>query len=393
MDKIYNVLWIEDEPGKMTAFKLVAKSEGIILDQFNTSKKGIEALEKDINKYDAVILDAKGYDESEDETQEVTGLQSSITGIAGLEKQYNRKIPHFIFTGQPDLMADSTFKSHHKKTPIYSKNKDEDVENMFREIKEFADKNEITQLKHRYADVLEICKDKYIGEARAKRVFELIQFFENCNVKYPDTKGVLGESRKVVEHVFDKLNKIGVIPDEIWKSTGRLSKSSNFLRGELKKEYQYKEDILPPLIDYLLDKILDVAQDGAHAEGYLKLKADRFLATQDTGYFVKGVLAYLFEILVYMKKFIDEHPDFEENRRMVDRLISEDTISGTVIERAKNIKKGFAFLKPVEGGNNVFIPPALVDQYDLKDDMVIIKATIEKGSKGPQLQSIVEIEG
>ena len=60
----YNVIWIDDEFDKMSQFILDCKlNHQVNLVPFRTQRAGMEELEKHIEKWDAVILDAKMFDE------------------------------------------------------------------------------------------------------------------------------------------------------------------------------------------------------------------------------------------------------------------------------------------------------------------------------------------
>ncbi|MGC3978361.1 MAG: hypothetical protein QM751_09165 [Paludibacteraceae bacterium] len=65
--KTYKVLWIDDEWKKQSDFITEAEQEDIIIEAYETAKAGMEAFMSNINDWDAVILDAKGFDESADE--------------------------------------------------------------------------------------------------------------------------------------------------------------------------------------------------------------------------------------------------------------------------------------------------------------------------------------
>ena len=78
----YNVIWIDDEWTKMSAFKDECEViHGIHLEPFTTQKNGMEELDRNLNSWDAVILDAKMFDESEDETPKLDGLRKAIRHI------------------------------------------------------------------------------------------------------------------------------------------------------------------------------------------------------------------------------------------------------------------------------------------------------------------------
>ena len=60
MKKIYNVVWIDDEYDKMSAFQEECEEiHGIKLYPFRTQKSGMDALDKNLDKWDGVLLDAK----------------------------------------------------------------------------------------------------------------------------------------------------------------------------------------------------------------------------------------------------------------------------------------------------------------------------------------------
>ena len=104
----YNVIWIDDEWTKMSAFKDECEViHGIHLEPFTTQKNGMEELDRNLNSWDAVILDAKMFDESEDETPKLDGLRKAIRHIDQLSMK--KSIPYFISTGQPDLMGNEMF--------------------------------------------------------------------------------------------------------------------------------------------------------------------------------------------------------------------------------------------------------------------------------------------
>ena len=82
--KDYQVLWIEDQPEAQPGFMDQAELQGIYLHNYRTSREGISELEQNLQKYDAVILDAKVYDESENEVPSTIGLRNARDRIIEL---------------------------------------------------------------------------------------------------------------------------------------------------------------------------------------------------------------------------------------------------------------------------------------------------------------------
>lgn len=149
----YNVLWIDDEYKKLTSVISDAEMDDIILTPYSTSKEGIKAFEEDIYKWDAIILDAKGWNESSDEVATTEGMHNSLDKIA--ELRYKRVVPVFIFSGQGDLYDDEEFKRSLRGKKLYKKGNKADQAQLFQDIKTEANKLDETQIRFKYADVIE----------------------------------------------------------------------------------------------------------------------------------------------------------------------------------------------------------------------------------------------
>ena len=91
--KRYELLWIDDQFDVQEAFLESAYLNGIDIVPYKVSKEGMNELENNLFKYDGVILDAKVYNESEDEVAKLTGLTSSIYRIKQLSNK--RVLPYF----------------------------------------------------------------------------------------------------------------------------------------------------------------------------------------------------------------------------------------------------------------------------------------------------------
>ena len=83
----YQVLWIDDDAEKQDGFLDAAYLNGLDINYCKTSKLGMEELTSKIEQYDAVILDAMVYNESEDEKAALTGLFNSIKKINALSER------------------------------------------------------------------------------------------------------------------------------------------------------------------------------------------------------------------------------------------------------------------------------------------------------------------
>ena len=148
----YQVLWIDDDAEKQDGFLDSAYLNGLDINYYKTSKLGMEELTSKIEQYDAIILDAMVYNESEDEKAALTGLFNSIKKINSLSER--KKTPYFIYSGYIDQDAHASAREMLADETIFIKSKDNKA--LFKAVKEAADKQIDTQISHRYQRVFEV---------------------------------------------------------------------------------------------------------------------------------------------------------------------------------------------------------------------------------------------
>ena len=148
MSKKYNILWIDDEWDKMPAFKQECEElYNLKLEPYRTRKAGMQALEDNLEKWHAVLLDAKMFDESENEQASLAGLGKAKAHLDRLSVK--KAIPYFISTGQPDLLDDDNFKALFGN--YYTKAKDD--EKLMADILQAILNAESSQIKAIYSNV------------------------------------------------------------------------------------------------------------------------------------------------------------------------------------------------------------------------------------------------
>lgn len=168
MSKKYNVIWIDDEYDKQDAFIDYCKALDIDLVPYKVASQGLKALEDDISYWDAVILDAKVYCDSEDEVASLKGLRKCYDAIKRLSVQRKKEIPYFISTGQPDLCSDDNFRDLFG--DFYIKEIDDD--RLLADLKSEADKQFETQMHHKYSDAFGLFSDNHQELMRIIKIYE-----------------------------------------------------------------------------------------------------------------------------------------------------------------------------------------------------------------------------
>lgn len=203
----YNVIWVDDEWTKMSAFKDECEIiHGIHLEPFTTQKSGMEELDRHLNSWDAVILDAKMFDESENETPKLDGLRKAIRHIEQLSLK--KSIPYFISTGQTDLMTNDTFCESFGHFYV----KETDDLKLIDDLKKAIDSTPRRQVQVLYNDAFE-----QLAKISPNAKDTILEIFEAMH--YPDSNPGFNpilyytKLRQILEDLFRVANKFAIIPD------------------------------------------------------------------------------------------------------------------------------------------------------------------------------------
>jgi len=383
---IYNILWIDDEHESLSGLKGRAKRNDIHLIPFKSLEGGMSELERNYPQYDGVLLDAKFFESEDDEA----GTEDTEASFRAKERilRLPKKFEIFVLTGQAEAFESKMYK---KAFPnVYQKGKDSEVERLFVEIKQAAENQEDTQLRHEYQRVFDVCSERYIGELAGQDLLVLLKVGENLDigVNFPDV-------RKIVEDIFIAFAKYNLLPRDFVSPQISLTASSKFLAGKkysgdlfTEKGYEHEaETHIPSHIADSIKNILLITQPGAH-----RSDVDRHVKSVRTCYLFKSVVFQLLDILIWFKMYVDSNPKTEnwvkvnsdsEETGVVEN--EETWILGTVINH--NSQKGFAFFAPSGGGDNYYIPAHLVEKAQLENQMsisAIVSAFIDNRSGEPR---------
>lgn len=365
-DNFYNILWIDDEHETLGGTKGRAKRNGINLIAYKSLNGGMSELERNYPYYDGVLLDAK-FLENEDDTK---GTEDTYNVHRAKERliQLKKKFEIFILTGQAEAYEDKTFKKAF--TNVYKKGSDEEIDRLFKEIKESAASQEDTQLRHSYKNVFEVCTEKYIGEYAGQDILTLLKVGDKQNID-----NNFNTIRKIIEDIFSAFNKFNLLPPEFVCPNIALNQSSIFLAGleqhekthpKYKQHRHLEETHLPGQIISYFRNILAVTQSGSH-----RSDIDSHVRAVKTPFLFKSTFFQILDLLVWFKMYVDSNPKINNWERIeslteTNENLTNEVIVGKVINL--NAYKGFAFFEPDNGGVNVFIPPHLVTKHSLKDE-------------------------
>ena len=334
MNTKYEVIWIDDEWEKMEAFKEECEAiHQIILHPFKTRQAGMDALDNNLKKWDAVILDAKMFDKSEDnEAPKLDGLRNAINHLNQISLR--RKIPYFISTGQPDLMDNDTFEQGFGHYYI----KERDDLKLISDLKEEVDKSTRRQIQFIYNDVI-----KQLSSFNDEACNAIIDIFESMH--YPDSRPdfnpilYYNPLRQILEYNFRLANKVCIIPDDCFDDNGDpiLGECSRYLNGKetkytkIKVRYGQDEDRVVPIhIDLLIRMVLELGNINSHSTKLSDaelMEVEQYLKKNvfNSRYLIYSLALNVCEITLWFKNFIDSHQDIEANKKKCRSLAKESS--------------------------------------------------------------------
>jgi hypothetical protein len=304
MDNQLNVLWIDDRYKDSQLLIEDAKIQfktNIIPYEFTSA--GIEEFIKNPDKYDAIILDAKG----KDSVNEVDTTQPLYMAIKKLDRiSMEHPIPFVVYTGQPDLMSSKDFETTMANVPVFKK--PAEFEKMMNYLIEEIDKNPERRIKNKYRRVFELCSNEYIGDSAEKDLIFVLHKIETDFI-FKNSEEFLNPLRKVIEDLLKAFNKFGFLPDCFVERSVAMNEASRFLSGEWVKDCLQTSAPFPDLILNMMKQVVQVCQAGSH-----RTEVDEFIRKNDTPFLLKAILFQLLDILIWFKKFVDQNNDKNLNQ-------------------------------------------------------------------------------
>lgn len=387
MSKIYNILWLDDQHAdkEMLQFILSAESEDIILEGYASYEEGFKALEKNLSRFDAILLDGMFFEKENQVsgTEDESGLGMAIARINELKSKKN--FPWFVLSGKTEFTRERNPILIANRSRCFDKTNYKDIEALFEEIKKAADQQTDTQIRHKHQRVFEICCDKYLGDSASDFLLEAIKLLDTETAF--DVLKSFTLLRDIYEMLFRKLNSIQIIPDDVFKNTGWINNSSKFLSGKHDAYEWCNENPIHPVILHILYNSLSITQDASHATpDKLQYKVKEHVQNLNSTYLYKGALFQLLEVLLWFRHFIDDHPDAEMNKKLwakkatTSAAVSGEWIKGKVVK----IENGWGTFHSDDGNKRISIIQPLMKEYSINLNDVL-EITTKPGPDGIKL--------
>ena len=332
----YNVIWIDDEWDTIgKAFiEICEKRHKIHIKAFKTRREGIEALEQKMKFWDAVILDARAFNNSStNEVAEVDGLYQAIKQIERLKAQ--RHIPYFVLTRQPDLMDNKMFE---KSVGKFYKKDAEGQSKLIVDLKEEVSKSTRFQIRANYFDAIEQLNaiDSWCSE-KILDILEAMHFPE----KNIDPLLYYNPLRQTLEYIYRKANKVSIIPDEFIgkeKDDVNLNQCVQFLSGRNADWVGIRfggvnDSVVPFHIKDMMFQVLNLGNINSHSrtlndDELKKLGAYFKENVCNSLYLIFSLALQICEIAVFMGKYIATNNDISVNKKQCKTFGIVEQIDG-----------------------------------------------------------------
>jgi hypothetical protein len=376
----YKVLWIDDDCNTTGRdFIGQAEQDDVDITAFESHEEGITFLEKNINDFHAVILDAKVKNKKDDTVIGLEGLKASRDRL--IELNNKKDLPYFIFTGQPDYQTNELFKQSYGDFYI----KGTDNERIIEDIIQRIEQKEDYILKKDYQKVFQICSEKYIGVEAQKPLFNILSSIRNPNKEFNDEL-YFTQIRIILEYMYRSAHRYGLLHDAcIPNGKVNLVESSLFLAGKetLHLNVKSTKSHFPKLIADSAQSIIYITGAASHTsdpdiKNNINLSEYRKLIK--TPYLLYNLTFQLMDILVWYKEYVDTNSNIEINKSFWNYTINSEWIQGTIVK----VENNFGTLKPDNESKTISIPPKMMFDNDIKQNDRI-QVTTKKDLTGTKI--------
>ena len=331
---LIQVLWVENDPEVTENYPVKAVTFGLQLEAYPCWDDARIALEKEFDRWSAIILDAKCIYHRGDDDDVKVFLRETLDDISTICERRGRIIPWYVLTAGDtsevsDYINDKRLKwdgdwteKRHKK--YYSKNTDN--EDLYIRIREHAQVSYRIQIQQIYQD---ICDNlMLLGKESRDDILTILETM-HFPKSHPDFKPRLyyNPLRKALESVYRLAGKAGIIHNDFFKGGQvNINQCYMFLIGFPAEKIGYKaaERIAPRHIQEMMSLIMNIGNVNSHSideslptelSEVEILGYERHIEQSGTNskYLVFSMALQLCEILRWMKNYIARNPNIEKN--------------------------------------------------------------------------------
>lgn len=284
---------IDDDNAEVrNIFRLKAVKANVDIVDFATWDKTREYLEGNAN-VDAIILDAKGQLNPDKDASE-----SHLLASLGFVK--NRVLPYAIYTAYTDELPMLEQELEEGRVFTKGKHKEEDIFDFL--IKEIA-KTPKLRIINKYPEPFKCFGGNYLDRKYETFLLDIITAFESNILTNPENL-LFNPCRILLERVFEKVTEVNesVLPYALINFNSQqpalvnCSKYLNGLRVNIKGQDYQGNYVLDNFISQQIQTIIGVCHPASHE-----------IQKRYSQYTFKSVLWAIFDVLIWLKAFVDQN--------------------------------------------------------------------------------------
>jgi hypothetical protein len=325
----YKILWFDDQFNILEKFREEAFLEGLQLEGVSNAQAGIEILRKEIENYDAVLLDGLFFKSGE--TNVATDLALAEVAKVLTTLEYRKKLPWFILSGAVSFThGENKYAAVYKENKVYNKAITGDRNQLWQDIKLAVSESPDAQVRKNHAKAFEALPFVEISPSSEKDLLDILKSISNPGVQLQDSL-YFTQLRIILEQLFRKANKLGLLHEKCLENGKvNLAESSLFLSGEQTKHLgvKCKKAHFPKIISDAVRNILFVTGAASHtveADQSKNINLQEFRITNGTPYLLYSLTFQLLDVLIWFKNYASANSDLERNKALWESTISNGT--------------------------------------------------------------------
>ena len=310
MDKLYQIIWADDEIDALldeTSKALLSKQHVDVVKCNNAAM--LEEKLKNVNhRIDAVIVDANftARDFTPSDETIVSGLRKAM-----LLREGYKHIPFYLYTQRvnlADLVDEEELGYLKDNDAIFFKTNG--LLPLLDRIKKDVDKINSAefQIDNQFKKELFCCQtfDKHCNGDSYNIIRSLL--IKNQENDLQNSEKHLNEFRTLLENMNTVAANFGIVPEKL-----SLNEFSKFLCRHKDLKFIVNDDILPKALYEILFYVIRLVQDGSHDRPDLQYGIRRFIHDAHDTLIIRSILFAVIEIITWFTHYVEEHPDKEEN--------------------------------------------------------------------------------
>ena len=328
---LIQVLWVEDDEKVTKTYPVKAKLLGLQLVPHLCWDDAKVALEREYDRWSAIILDAKCKHHRESADNAVRFLGEALKDISTIAQKKGRTIPWYILTGGDESEVSDSINDDRmewdsdwtvaKHKNYYSKATDRDE--LYRRIRYRASISPRLQIQKMYRNVFKAIEECNIDIEAYNALEDLlipIHFPDEIDAK--DYNDKFQKARDVLEYIFRSMSTFGILPN--WGKQVNLTASSLLL---VNMDFKNKDDspivtsrarILPKELSRIMKVMVNIIPPFCHSDSGIEdnvRKKEYINSVDNSTFLLKSFTLQFCDLILWYRNYLREHPDKEENAK------------------------------------------------------------------------------